>query len=212
MITDEQSKAVAEMAKTSGEVVKAAGGLGAYLGKVVGSIQDILGLVGGDWLHHKRQRHVAVLQVNTQRILEGVAPDRLTEPSPSVIIPLLQAAVDEGRPELQAMWAALMANAMLEGGRKVRRDYFDAVRRMEPVDALYLQVVAGAPLDPSGSSLMGEANRAGIDSTDQAIAEIKLVQLACMKPAPWPALTAFGRGLLAAVSVDGQRGDPKPDH
>jgi len=124
------------------EIVKAAGGMGTYLGRVVGSIPDnLLGLIAGDWLEHKRRRHLALLEANTARILEGIAEERLTEPSPSVVIPLLQAAVDEGRPELQALWAALLANAMLDGGRRVRRDYFDAVRQMEPSDALVLDLM-----------------------------------------------------------------------
>src|SRR5271157_4986006 len=35
-----------------------------------------------------------------------------------------------------------LANAMLDGGRKVRRDYFETVRQMEPADALLLTIVA----------------------------------------------------------------------
>ncbi len=135
-MTDE-ARAVAEVAKTTGEIVQAAGGIGAYLARVFGSIpENLLNLMVGDWLEHKRRRHLADLEERTARHLEGIATERLTEPSPSVLIPLLQAAVDEGRPALQALWAALLANAMVDGGKRVRRDYFEAVRQMEPVDAL----------------------------------------------------------------------------
>jgi hypothetical protein len=42
------------VAKTTGEIVRAAGGMGAYLGRVLGSIPDnLLGLVAGDWLERK---------------------------------------------------------------------------------------------------------------------------------------------------------------
>src|SRR5579872_7200682 len=131
-MSDAQAGAVAEVARTTGEIVKAAGGFGSYLARIFQSIpDDVLGLLVGDWLQHKRRRHLAVLEVNTANILEGIAAEGFSEPSPSVVIPLLQAAVDEGRPELQAMWAALLANAMVDDGKRVRRDYFEAVRRME---------------------------------------------------------------------------------
>ena len=84
-MSDPQAKAVAEVAKTTAEVVKAAGAIGAYLDRVFGSIPDnLLGLAVGDWLQHKRRRHLAQLEDNTARILEGIASERLTEPSPSL--------------------------------------------------------------------------------------------------------------------------------
>jgi hypothetical protein len=142
-VSDNQARAVAEVAKTTGELVKAAGGFSAYIARIFESIPDnLLGLMVGDWLAHKRRRHLAILEANTEGILEGIAADRLTEPSPSVLIPLLQASVDEGRPELQVLWAGLLANAMLDGGKRVRRDYFDAVRQMEPTDAIVLEIAS----------------------------------------------------------------------
>jgi len=66
-----------EQAKAIGAVVKVAGGIGKYLANVVGSIpEDLLGLVVGDWLQHKRRRHLAVLTENTRRILESVEVER----------------------------------------------------------------------------------------------------------------------------------------
>jgi hypothetical protein len=40
-MSDEQAKAVQEVAKTTGEIVKAAGGVGSYLARVFGSIPTI---------------------------------------------------------------------------------------------------------------------------------------------------------------------------
>jgi hypothetical protein len=211
VITDAQAQAVTEAAKTTGEIVKAAGGLGSYLAKVFGSIpEDTLGLIVGDWLAHKRRRHLAVLEDNTVRKLEEVDAQRLTEPSPSILIPLLQGAIDEGRAELQDLWASLLANAMVDGGKRVRRDYFDAVRQMEPLDATVLDVVARSPNQGAGDSEMlriaiafieQERQRLGIPYDDLAIATGKLVKLDCLTP-PRPhypaSLTPFGRGLLMA--------------
>ena len=202
-MTDE-ARAVAEAAKTAGEIVKAAGGLGSYLAKVLGSIpENVLGLAVGDWLDHKRRRHLAILEDNTARVLEEIRinhPERLTEPSPSVLIPLLQAAVDESREELQDLWASLLANAMLDGGRKVRRDYFEAVRQMEPVDALVLDRVSQHSGPGADWTVIGaDLQRLGFSSDDMTIALDKLVTLHCVVLPP--RLTAFGRGLLAACRV-----------
>jgi hypothetical protein len=160
------------------------------------------------------------------RFLEGIDTERLTEPSPSVLIPLLQAAVDEGRAELQDLWAALLANAMVDGGRRVRRDYFDAVRQMEPMDALVFDIIARRPNPHSNEIVTADADvrfiehqrmELGILPDDLAIAVAKLVKLGCVferhpipifpnaassgPPEPRaypPSLTPFGRGLLAA--------------
>jgi hypothetical protein len=44
-VSGDEARAVAEVAKTTGEIVKAAGGLGSYLAKVFGSIpEDTLGV------------------------------------------------------------------------------------------------------------------------------------------------------------------------
>ena len=211
-LTDE-AHAVAEVAKTTGEIVKAAGGMGSYLARVVGSIpEDLSGLLVGDWLGHKRRRHVAVLEADTTRLLEGIAAERLSEPSPSILIPLLQAAVDESREELQALWAALLANAMVDDGKRVRRDYLEALRQMEPVDALVIDVISRNP-NRGSSDLMAiqenirfaeqEQVRLGIAANEWAIASGKLFQLGLLSNAHLgpPAATPFGMGFMEACKV-----------
>jgi hypothetical protein len=207
----DEARAVAEVAKTTGEIVKAAGGVGSYLARVFASIPDnLLGLMVGDWLDHKRRRHLAELEANTARILEGIAADRLTEPSPSILIPLLQAAVDEGRRELQALWAAQLANAMVDGGKRVRRDYFEAVRQMEPVDVLVFQFVddlvsANPAVTPSDilNQTLTKANQAGLSQNDTQISLEALTGLKCILRNQFgqPIVTSFGRGLLAACKA-----------
>ena len=46
-----------------------------------------------------------------RRILEERGVKELVEPSPSVIAPLLSAAVNEDRDILKSLWARLLANA-----------------------------------------------------------------------------------------------------
>ena len=232
ILSDEEAKAAQEVAKTTGKAIDTLRSAGsALIDSTVATIAvDALGFpLGGDWLHEMRKRNLARMQANTARILEGIATERLTEPSPSILIPLLQAAVDEGRPELQALWAALLANAMVDGGKRVRRDYFEAVRQMEPIDALVLHIISQRPNPNSDEKMAADADvqfihqhrmQRGISPDDYAIARSKLVKLDCVferQPVPIPAravfagppqpkeyppsLTAFGRGLLAACTA-----------
>jgi hypothetical protein len=203
-LSDEEAKAAQEIAKTTGEIVRSADGIGSYLARVVGSIpENLLGLAAGDWLDHKRRRHLAVLEANTARILESISTDLLTEPSPSILIPLLKAAVDEGREELQQIWAALLANAMADGGRKVRRDYFGAVSQMEPSDALVLEIYSrrrGPFATPADLAFIDdEFRRLNVTRIEQGIACRTLYRLGCLgNDDNFAVLTDFGHGLMDA--------------
>jgi hypothetical protein len=139
-------KAVAETAKLGGKLVDAASGAGGYIARTLGTIpEDALGLLGGDWLHEKRRRTLRAMQAKTAEILERIGQLELHEPSPSVVVPLLQAAADEARPELQELWAALLASALqADGGTRVRRAFFDTLRQMEPEDALLFRAAVAA--------------------------------------------------------------------
>ena len=211
MDSDAQAHAVTAVANATGKAIDLVGGAGAWLDRTVGSIPaNLFRVAGGDWLGEVAERNLARMRAKTARILASIDAKRITEPSPSVVLPLLTAAMDESREDLQDLWAALLANAMVDGGRRVRRDYFDAVRQMEPLDATVLDVVARSPNQGASDSEMlriaiafieQERQRLAIPYDDLAIATGKLVKLDCLTP-PRPhypaSLTPFGRGLLLA--------------
>lgn len=212
MISDAQAHAVTAVANATGKAIDLVGGAGAWLDRTVGSIPpNLFRVAGGDWLGEVAERNLARMRAKTAHILDGISRERISEPSPSVVLPLLTAAMDESREELQDLWAALLANALVDGGRRVRRDYFDAVRQMEPLDATVLDVVARRPNEGTGDSerlrmdmvfIDQERQRLGASHDDFAIATGKLVKLDCLTP-PGPtvrphSLTPFGRGLLGA--------------
>jgi hypothetical protein len=124
ILSDKEAKAAQEVAKVTGKAIDAAAGAGTVM--VNGTVGRIaaatLRLVGGDWVEEQQKRNLARMQAKTARILDGIDEARLTAPSPSVVKPLLEAAADESREELQDLWAALLANAMVDGGKRVRRD------------------------------------------------------------------------------------------
>jgi Abortive infection alpha len=205
-MTDE-TRAIAEVANATGEIVRTARDAGGYLAAVFGSVpHDLVGAMGGDWLHETRRRNIAQLQANTDKLLDAIAVERRTEISGSVFLPLIDACIDEGRPELQALWAALLANAMVDGGRKVRRDFFDAVKRMEPADAHILnalgeiQARGGGNADEWMRQLTHEAKKPGISDIDLWVSIEALLELKCFRlhPAHLPEVTPFGFALLGA--------------
>lgn len=120
------------------ELVKA--GMEVMLKPVTDIAENALGLVGGDWLSEKRARNRARLKEKTEEILRSRNAKLDVDPSPTVVIPLLTAAQDEGREELLALWAALLA-AGSDPLRRVRyrREFVDIAKELEPLDAVILK-------------------------------------------------------------------------
>ena len=101
--------------------------------------EDVVGLVIGDPLHFVR---TAIASKYDERITRlhrnrNVTPEPV---SPSLAIPLLRAAYDESRPELQELWAQLIAAAMdPQRANRVRRSFIDTIQSLDPLDALVLK-------------------------------------------------------------------------
>jgi hypothetical protein len=116
----EEAKAVSEVAKTTGKALEIVQGTGGWLGSVLGRLpEDLIGLAGADWVHEKRRRTIAQMQAQTAEFIAVLAPDRLIEPSPSVVLPLLQSAANEARPELQrpsGTWGVLWTRSVVVTG------------------------------------------------------------------------------------------------
>jgi Predicted membrane protein (DUF2231) len=111
-IDEDTAKAIEESAKALGKGFDLVGGLGAYLARALGGVpENLIGILVGDWLIHKRVRRWSELQDETRRILDQ---RNVKEPdiSPSIALPLIEAALDEDREGLKELWAKLLATAM----------------------------------------------------------------------------------------------------
>jgi abortive infection alpha-like protein len=131
-----------------------------------------------------------------------------------VLIPLLQAAVDEDREELQTLWAALLENVMIDGGHRVRRSFFDVLRQLEPADAFVLDLIRRSQNRDVGNDrsaregamqfLRNEAADAGIPANGLEVSLDALGRLGCVQPRERsgpPPLSAFGLAMLDACTV-----------
>lgn len=197
--TEATANAAAEAAKLGSKALDVTSDFGGYISRTLGTIpEDALGLLGGDWLHEKRRRNLAEMKARTVEILTKTGTQEISEPSPSIVIPLLAAAADESRPELQDLWAALLATALQAGGgHRMRRAYFDTLSKMEPVDALLFRecmiVTDGGALRLSFETADEIALRLGLSGPEAEVAWNALEELQLIELRGKRAATAFGR-------------------
>jgi abortive infection alpha-like protein len=139
-ISDEQARAIQEVAKTTGTALDLVEKAGAYIGWVLGTVPaDLAGVLGGDWLAQVRIRNLAWYRHRTEEILRARGVAEPAPVSPSLAIPLLRAAADESREELQELWAQLLAAAVdPKRSKLVRRSFISTVSQLDPLDAAVL--------------------------------------------------------------------------
>jgi len=139
----DSARALEESAKLGQKFLDSADKAGNYATGVLGRLpHNLLGFVD-DWVLHQRVRRYAQLQADTKRILEqrGVK-EPYPEISPSIAVPLLEAAVDENRDDIRDLWAKLLAAAIDPNrSRLVRLSIIAIVKQMDPMDALILKAV-----------------------------------------------------------------------
>jgi Abortive infection alpha len=205
LITDEQAKAVGKLADFGTTVVQETGQLARYVGKVLGTApEDAVGIVLGDPLRFVRTAIAAKLDEWLTRILRSrnVSPEPV---SPSLAIPLLRAAYDESRPELQELWAQLIAAAMDPArSSRVRRSFIDTLQRFDPLDALVLKARRDISGNPSPNARDYLASRLQVQFQEIEISTQNLLELKCVhilnNDYTSFNITFYGHGLLRACS------------
>jgi hypothetical protein len=128
-----------EQAKLGQEALKTLQGLGGFLRETFGTVpQDIVALLGGNYLQVRRAENLYRTFEKAKRRLEA---DNVIEPDapPSLAIPIMIAAADESRDELQDLWAALLAAAAdPKRSLSFRLKFIETVKQMDPLDASVL--------------------------------------------------------------------------
>jgi hypothetical protein len=136
-------KAVEESAKAAQKVADLASEAGAFFGRVVGDVpQDFVGVVVGDWLREVRLRNIDKFRRRTEEILEARKVAEPAAVSPSIALPLFEAAQDESRDELRELFARLLATAMDPKRKDLTRGSFTAiVKQLDPLDTAVLKAL-----------------------------------------------------------------------
>ena len=205
LVSQDEAKAVQKLSDFGTTVVTEAGQLARYAGRILGTVpEDAMGLVIGDPLHFVRTAIAAKYDEWISRILRArnVSPQPV---SPSLAIPLIRAAYDESRPELQELWAKLISAAMDPArSNRVRRSFIDAVQRFDPLDALVLkEIFALHGANPMPSVYDYLTPRVNADRSELDVSLLNLESLRCVWKNPmgvWM-IVPYGYQLMLVCST-----------
>lgn len=185
-------------------VIEAGETLAHYVGRVLGTgPEDAVGLVIGDPFRYVR----TAIALQYDKRLTGLLAERGVRESqpvtPAVAIPLLRAAYNESRTDLQDLWARLLAAAMDPSrAASVRQSFIAAIRRLDPLDVRVLVWMSHY----AGPDIVNLADRAckelNASADEIQISFVNLAKAGCIhhdaQRKQHPVLEPFGRQLLAA--------------
>jgi hypothetical protein len=164
------SGAIEEVARTTGKAIDAGRETARWLdGKVGQIIADVIGVTVGDNLSATRQvrqirlrERVIETAWEAQKRLEARGISEPITPRDKIILPLLEAAAIEDEPELQKLWAELLASA-LSHEEAIQRRFISVLGDITPTSAKalreYFEETPGAKVPPArelGISYVGE--------------------------------------------------------
>jgi hypothetical protein len=203
-IDPETAKAVSDVAKFGSDLVGTGRAVGAYSANVLGDLpKNLVGMLD-DWVAHKRRLSLAKYDQEYRQRLRERGVDAV-EPSPSILIPLLEAAVDEDREVLRDLWTRLLANAHDPNRRdNVRASLIAVLKRFDPFDAVVLQILGEVIGDPAPNPRDFVKVTTGRSEDEVMVSFANLIEFGCFSlPSSnelWkPLMAARGRLLLAAV-------------
>lgn len=209
-VTDEQAKAIQKSPEFGTTIVGETGQLARYVGRVLGTApEDAFAVVIGEPLRYLRARIAYEVDERLTRIFNSRGIKNPQPISPSLALPLLNAAYDESRPELQELWALLIAAAMdPKKASQVRRSFIDTLKSFDPLDALILKEIYGVPdagtLSPNTRDFL--ASKLQLSRSDIILSATNLNKLGCIAPLnagmggefPQFIITTYGRALIRA--------------
>ena len=146
-----------------------------------------------------------LFQTDSQEILRNRGVAAAESVSPSLAIPLLRAAADESREQIQEIWARIIAAAMdPKRSDRVRQSFIATVSRLDPLDALVLKNLyeVTGNLSPNPRDFL--ASRLQVSSREIDVSVINLEELKCVRmphqDTAFFSLTSYGFELVRLLS------------
>jgi hypothetical protein len=198
-ITDEQ-------AKLGTKALETLQGVAGFLREIFGTVpEDLIGILGGDWLKVKRVENICrtISKAHERLEKDGIKPQAA---SLSISVPLLKAAADESRDELQDLWASLLAAAADPNRSKFFRiEFIEVIKKMDPLDTLVLVAMGEGQPRVDGATQDRIREKLGVSRDAFHVSIDHLTKLNLLrKESGWSALTAFGRELLRTLKLTQQ--------
>jgi len=193
-----------EQAKLGQEIVGAARDAGGYLADLLGDLpKDLVSLLIGDRVKVWRVARLAKLWENARNRLQE---DGIAEPVPpnlKLALPILIAAADENRDELQDLWARLLAATMNPNKeRHFRQEFSHALEKCDPIDAkvmVYFSQNGGAVANNEKSE-MAKALEISLDELLVSQRNLSNIGFVADYNGLTTGLMPFGREFLRTVS------------
>lgn len=206
---EEESKAIQEVAKTTGKAIDAAREAGGFIAKfIAGSLEQGMGIFE-DRLKYMRWERQLRLMRRAQEFLALLGLQAPTRPVPmKLVIPILQGASLEEDDSLQDRWAALLVNAANASfSSEVRRSYISILEELTPFDARILDILYSLPFEQSqhdGIATFDLPNSAKVldgkekwikPLTEEVVISLSnLARLGCLRPGmTWGGGESFGK-------------------
>ena len=136
---NESAKAVQEVAKTTGQTIKAIEKIGSFFSLIMRESLDTTCDMLADTLKFKRwERQIRLIEKSDKIIKQKSLSDRLRPISPKLALPIFHNASLETDESLHDIWANLIVTALDPECQKPRSAYVDIIRQLEPIDVKVL--------------------------------------------------------------------------
>lgn len=148
-MSDEEAKAIQEVAKATGKSVDLVRSTGRFLNDVFGEPIREFGGVLGDWAQYYRYRNRINIIDKVQAIRDKRSAIGKPVPiPPEFTLPVLEGISLESENRIQDLWAGLIANATdpIKSFR-IRKVFLEILRGLEPLDARIMAYLANPELD-----------------------------------------------------------------
>jgi len=213
-MSDEEAKAVQEVAKATGKGIDAAEKAGGFLNRVLGQpIEDTVGVLWGDKIRARRIERAIDLSVSVQKKLEDAGVVDIRPITEKVGIPLIENATLEGDPDVQDMYANLLFNAINPASGEIDIQFVKTIENLTSVDILLFEAIITGTLPPPeplslpsqhdgvGTPVENMLRRSAMLSVDGVTEKniFHLKELGLLKPATvW---VKFGLGAAMATPI-----------
>ena len=150
----EESKALEELAKTTGKAIDASRELGGFLSQYIGgSLEQAMGIIEDKLKYLRWERQVRLAERANALLAERGLPLPSRKIPLQIAIPLIQAASLEEDDWLQDQWAALLVNAGDATSHvQVRRAFISILEDLTPLDALLLKKIYSSTTVPDAEA------------------------------------------------------------
>lgn len=149
-----ESKAIEEVAKTTGKAIEAGRELGGFLSKYVGgSLEQAMGIVEDKLKYLRWERQIRLIERANNLLAAKGLPQPTRKVPLQIAIPLIQGGSLEEDDWLQDRWAALLVNAADAASHiEIRRAFISVLEDLTPLDALLLEKIYSSTATPDVES------------------------------------------------------------